>query len=181
MNIAIRRASEFEAPLVSEILAEAATWLEHRGMPMWAPDDVSIRGVENDVNAGNFFLAWSDQVAVGTMCLTESDPLFWPDALPDEALYSHRLAIRRARSGGHVSSALLRWALDQARVRGVRYLRLDCEASRPSLRRIYERFGFSYHSDRAVGSFVVARYQISTTPPSDIKGGVQHKASTERC
>ena len=163
MSIEIRRASEPEAFLVSEILGEAVTWLQRRGVPMWTPDDVSVRGVEDDVNAGNFFLAWSDQVAVGTMCLTNSDPLFWPDALPDEAVYAHRLAVRRAQSGGHVSSVLLRWAVDQARARGVLYLRLDCEASRQSLRRIYERFGFSYHSDRAVGSFVVARYQIPTT------------------
>ena len=67
MNIEIRRASESEASHVSEILGEAVAWLQRRGVPMWTLDDVSVRRVEDDVNAGNFFLAWSGKVAVGTI------------------------------------------------------------------------------------------------------------------
>ncbi len=80
--------------------------------------------------------------------------------VPGEALYLHRLAVRRVASGGQVSSALLGPAVGTAAARGARYLRLDCEASQPSLRAVYERFGFTFHSEHSVGPFVVARYQL---------------------
>jgi GNAT superfamily N-acetyltransferase len=163
MESEIRAAAFAEVTVVSEILTEAAVWLRERGIPLWAPDEVSVSRVASEVQAGLFFLAWSGPAAVGTMRLTPSDPVFWPEAVQGEAFYLHRLAVRRAAAGGLVSSGLLRWAVGHAAARGARYLRLDCEACRPSLRRVYERFGFSFHSERTVGPFVVARYQLLCT------------------
>jgi hypothetical protein len=45
-----------------------------------------------------------------------------------------------------------------------RYLRLDCEASRPRLRAFYESFGFRYHSDKHVGPYHVSRYEFDVAP-----------------
>lgn len=42
---------------------------------------------------------------------------------------------------------------------GLRYLRLDCEASRARLRALYERIGFRFHSNKLVGPYFVARYE----------------------
>ena len=63
-----------------------------------------------------------------------------------------------------MSTALLEWAVREARRLGRRALRLDCEASRASLRAVYERFGFRYHSDRHVGPYHVARYEYPLPP-----------------
>ena len=57
------------------------------------------------------------------------------------------------------------WAVEQARLLGREYLRLDCEASRARLRAVYERFGFVHHSDRKVGPYCVARYEYRVTKP----------------
>ena len=95
------------------------------------------------------------------MRLTAADPLFWPEAPHGEALYLHRLAVRRSVSGGRASSALLRWDLAHAGAQPVHFLRLDCEASRAALRRVYERFGFLLHSERAMGASFPARYQLA--------------------
>lgn len=161
MELEVRAAAFAEVALVSEILTEAALWLRERGMVLWAPHEVSASRVAPDVQAGFFFLAWSGRTAVGTMRLTPSDPVFWPEAAQGEALYLHRLAVRRAVAGGLVSSGMLRWAVGHAAACGARSLRLDCEASRSSLRRVYERFGFSFHSECSVGPFVVARYELA--------------------
>jgi GNAT superfamily N-acetyltransferase len=163
MESEIRVAAPFEAKLVSEILTEAAAWLDGRGIPLWSPEQVSPAAVSPEVQAGLYFLAWVGPVAVGSMRLTTSDPAFWPEAAPGEALYLHRLAVRRAAAGGRVSSQLLRWASGHARASGARYLRLDCETFRHSLRGMYERFGFQYHSERVVRRAVVARYQLLCT------------------
>ncbi|MEH2214010.1 MAG: hypothetical protein V7K84_25930, partial [Nostoc sp.] len=44
------------------------------------------------------------------------------------------------------------------------YLRLDCDASRPRLRAVYERFGFRHHSDKQVGAYFVSRYEYKISP-----------------
>jgi hypothetical protein len=67
---------------------------------------------------------------------------------------------------------LLRWAARRAHAIGRSFLRLDCEASRPRLRAIYERFGFVHHSDRQVGPYFVSRYELDVTT-------TQHNQSSE--
>jgi hypothetical protein len=163
MESEIRVATPSEAKLVSDILTEAAARLEGRGIPLWSREQVSLAAISPDVQTGLYYLAWTGPVAVGTMRLTISDPVFWPEAIPGEALYLHRLAVRRAAAGGRASSRLLRWASAHATAVGARYLRLDCEASRHRLRGVYERFGFQYHSERVVRRAVVARYQLLCT------------------
>ena len=64
----------------------------------------------------------------------------------------HRLVVRRRFKGQSLSTSLLQWAADRAREMGKRSLRLDCDASRPKLRALYERFGFRLHSFRQVGA-----------------------------
>ncbi len=130
---------------------------------MWREDEVTTDRIREDVAAGLFFLAVSESEPVGTIKFQLADPLFWPD-VPDDAAYVHRLAVRRCFAGGAVSYAMLRWAAERAAVLGRRFLRLDCEASRPRLRAVYERFGFRHHSDRQVGRFFVARYEYPVTP-----------------
>jgi GNAT superfamily N-acetyltransferase len=98
--------------------------------------------------------------SAGTVRLQPTDPEFWPDVDDTQCLFLHRLAVRRRFSGGLVSHALLSFALDLTRRHGRRTLCLDCEASRPRLRAVYERFGFVHVDDRQVGPYLVARYTM---------------------
>lgn len=160
MNIAIRQAGIRDAGQVSSVLNEAADWLRERGIPMWRADELAPDRIASGVARGDFFVAESGNEVAGTVKFQLQDELFWPDTPADEAAFIHRLAVRRSYAGGHVSGALLRWAADRARSCQRRYLRLDCEASRLRLREVYERFGFRHHSDRQVGPYFVARYEL---------------------
>jgi GNAT superfamily N-acetyltransferase len=160
VTLDVRVANDAELALVSEILNEAAAWLAARGQAIWSPDELVPATLAPDVRARHYYLGFAGREALGVFRLTLDDPEFWPEALPGEAAYVHRLAVRRASAGGGVSSALLSFAADEARRRGCRYLRLDCIASRPKLRAIYERFGFRFHSERRTGPYHVARYEL---------------------
>jgi GNAT superfamily N-acetyltransferase len=158
--IKISQALPQETEIVSSILLEAAQWLRERGSPMWRDDELSSERIFADVVAGYFFLAECDGEAVATIKFQLHDTLFWPDVPAGEAAFIHRLAVRRAFAGGQISALLLRWAAERAEALGKRFLRLDCEASRPRLRAVYERFGFRHHSDRQVGTYFVSRYEL---------------------
>ena len=163
-QLQIRAAKPNDVALVSSILVEAASWLAARGTPMWKADELAPERVAADVEAGLFVLGEVSGVAAGTLKFQQEDPEFWPDRPAGEAAYVHRLAVRRTFAGRGFSTALLRWAADEARALGRPLLRLDCEAARPKLRALYEGFGFRHHSDRQVGPYFVARYELRLIP-----------------
>jgi GNAT superfamily N-acetyltransferase len=160
MQLAIRQATPDDTQLISDILLEAARWLRREGMPMWRDDELLPERLSEDVAAGSFFIGEIASEAVATIRFQCIDPAFWPDVPADESAFVHRIAVRRRLAGCGVSAALLRWAAERAQALGRRYLRLDCEASRPRLRAVYERFGFRHHSDRQVGPYFVSRYEL---------------------
>ena len=160
MGIEVRRATVADIGTVSSILFEAANWLDERGLSMWRADELIPEGIATDVGSGLFFLAEHSGQPAGTMKFQLADSVVWPDVPEHESVFIHRLAVRRQFAGGDVSTALLQWAVEQAVSLGRRHLRLDCEASRPSLRAVYERFGFQHHSDRQVGPHLLARYEF---------------------
>lgn len=159
-TITISQALPRDTETVSSILLEAADWLKERDIPMWRADELSPERIASDVAEGHFFLARCGGEAAGTIKFQLQDTVFWPDTPADEAAFVHRLAVRRAFAGGELSAELLRWAGERAKSLGRHFLRLDCEASRPRLRAVYERYGFRHHSDREVGPYFVSRYEL---------------------
>jgi GNAT superfamily N-acetyltransferase len=159
MEIEVRQAESGDVEVVAAILTEAAQWLESRSMGMWRANELTAERISKDVTDGLFYLAHLDQ-PVGTIKFQLSDVEFWPDLPDTDSAFVHRLAVRRTFAGEGVSTDLLTWAVKRTAALGRRFLRLDCEASRPRLRAVYERFGFRHHSDRHVGPYFVARYEL---------------------
>jgi GNAT superfamily N-acetyltransferase len=158
-QLSIRQALPQDIDTVAGILREAAGWLEERGMLMWRDDELLPSSIAAGVHAGLFFLAECDGEPAGTVRFQLEDKMFWPDVEQNDSAFIHRLAVKRRFAGGELSSALLLWAIARTHSLGRRYLRLDCEASRPRLRAIYEQVGFRFHSNKQVGPYFVARYE----------------------
>jgi len=168
----IRQATPPDVGVVVDILGEAPRCLELAGMPMWKGLELEPAQIASDVEAGLFYLAERSGDPAATVRYQLEDPVFWPDARLGDAAYVHRLAVRRRYAGTGLSAALLRWAAERTRTLGRGYLRLDCEASRPRLREVYESVGFRYHSDRRVGPYFVSRYELAVA-----KSGAQSAAT----
>lgn len=164
MSAIIKRASESDLHVIADVLREAAAWLASKGMPMWRGETLALKNLAADIQ--NFYVAYEEDRPTGVVMLKTVDLEFWPDITKGESLFLHRLAIRRTFCGGKTSGMLLDFARAEAARMGMRYVRLDCAADRPKLRKIYEDYGFRHHSDRVVGSFAVARYEYILTSNS---------------
>jgi len=159
MVLTVRQAQPADAPVVEDMLVEAARWVDALGEIMWEEGELAPERIAAEIAAGQFFVAEADGEPAGAIRFQLEDRLFWPDLTDDDSAFVHRLVVRRRHKGQGVSSALLQWAFDRARSTGKRYLRLDCDASRVRLRALYETFGFRFHSFRQVGAYYVARYE----------------------
>lgn len=158
-RVNIRKATVDDTNVVSDILTEAARWLEQAGMPLWRERELEPPSIAAEIAAGLFFIAESSGEPAGVVRFQLEDAVFWPDVPQGEAAYIHRLAVRRRYAGTGLSTAILRWAVEHTQDLGRRFLRLDCVASRPRLRTVYESFGFRHRDDRQVGAYFVSRYE----------------------
>jgi GNAT superfamily N-acetyltransferase len=156
--------SDSDVQIACDILIEAADWLTSRGQPLWNRDNLIPANIKPLPEAGTLYLACLAGHPVGTYLLQFEDQRFWPDAAIGEALYLHKLAVRRSVAGAGLARRLLEHAVEQTRAEARPFLRLDCTI-RPKLCAFYESAGFVYHSDRDLGTFTVRRYQRSTIHP----------------
>lgn len=143
------------------MLVEAADWLHASGQPLWRRDYLVPEKVRPSPDEGTLFLGYLAGEAVGAFILLYEDPFFWPDAGRGEALYLHKLVVRRSAAGRGLGRKLVAHALAKAREEKRRLLRLD-SVPRPKLCAFYESAGFRHHSDRTVDGLLVRRYEQST-------------------
>ena len=166
MAIVVRQATADDTHALVDILTEALQWVERLdGTIMWVEGELEEGLVRAEAEAGMFVVAEAEGRIIGAVRFQLEDQLFWPDIDGSDSAFVHRLAVRRSHAGQGVSTALLQWAVDRARALGKRYLRLDCDADRPRLRTLYERFGFRLHSYRQVGAYFVSRYELQILQP----------------
>ena len=161
LPISIRQATLDDLSTVSEILSEAAAWLDRENMPLWQQEHISLSVIERDIKLGLFYIALCEGIAAGVVKFQTEDLIFWPDIIQSDSTFLHRLAVRRSFAGGSISTQIFQWAIDRTRDLGRHFVRLDCVAERPRLRSVYEKFGFKHHSDRQVGAYFVARYEYA--------------------
>jgi GNAT superfamily N-acetyltransferase len=159
MKITIRPATENDCEAVATLLQEAARWLVTRGMSMWNVDAFTPEKIGKEIL--DFHVARCSEDIAAVLKFQLEDSMFWPDLPSGDSAFVHRLAVRRKFAGRGLPRALLDFAAQKTRALGKAYLRLDCAADRSKLRRMYEEYGFRYHSDFRVPPFHVARYEYS--------------------
>lgn len=151
-------AQPHDLPLVMEILAEAAAWLEGQGIDQWPspPNEYWRRRMALAIARGELYTVGIVRNRFGLVRLTWSDP-YWPD--DNLAGYVHSMAVRPALHGQNVGSLILFWAGMQAKQQGKQLLRLDCLARNGRLRRYYEAQGFTYQGEVRDREYVAALYE----------------------
>ena len=158
-----------DAQLSASILEEAAAWGVAEGFPNWipgsftGPEGVGFSRLCTDIAADSLYLVWRGDIPVATFSLLERDPMFWPLA-GDDALYLHRFAVRRtaAGAGGHA----VEWCMGEARRRDRSFVRLDCLADNPGIRRYYERFGFTAVDEKVIDGTRYSLYEVTVSEAS---------------
>jgi GNAT superfamily N-acetyltransferase len=137
----VRRVYGAAALEAIDILREASLWTANFGRPIWPLDSFTIEEHRDLASAHEQIGGFEDSKMVACMRLQKRDDIFWPGDPPGEALYLHKLAVRRASSGKGWTARMVEWALDECRKENARALRLDTVAN-GKLPAFYESLGF---------------------------------------
>jgi GNAT superfamily N-acetyltransferase len=161
----VRRVYGEQALESIDILREASLWTARFGQPIWPLESFTIEDHRDIAAAGEQIGGFEDSKMVACMRLQTRDHLFWPDDRPGEALYLHKLAVRRASSGRGWSARMVEWAVRECRQKRVRALRLDTLAN-TSLPLLYKRLGFDLvdETPRIVEQAPTVRMQLWIDP-----------------
>ncbi len=111
------------------------------------------------IDRGELYVVEEGGEVAATLTLLWDDPFFWGERSPD-AVYLHKLAVRRAFAGRGLGKAIVEWVDAEAAAAGRGYVRLDCQRDDPGIREYYERLGFEHRGDMDDDSrFPVALYE----------------------
>jgi ribosomal protein S18 acetylase RimI-like enzyme len=124
---------------VAGVLQEAARWITTWRSQLWDPALVGEAFVTPIIARGQMLTARTGGEIAGVMIALPEDPHFWPDRPQGEAVYLHKLAVRRAYAGMGLPAALMDHAAGLAVAQDRQILRLDCD---PPLSPFYEGLGF---------------------------------------
>ena len=154
----VRSAHHDDADTVARLLDEATVWVGELGFSQWSlpfPRDELAAAIER----GEVYLVeGEDGEAVATVTILLDDPQYWPDHPPD-ALYVHKLAVRRDRAGRGIGAAIVEWANAEAAEAGRDFLRLDCLGDNAGIRDYYEGLGFEHRGDLVLDGRKMSLYE----------------------
>jgi ribosomal protein S18 acetylase RimI-like enzyme len=156
-RLLIRPATPADTYAVSAVLQSAARRLIARGDGMWTLASLAPDCIRPDITC--YRIAIVGGVPAGVVKVQTSDLRFWPEMTQGDSLFIHRLAVAPSFAGQGHARALLDDVNSEARLKGMRFVRLDCAADRPKLRRVYEQAGFRNHSDVHVEGHALSRYE----------------------
>jgi len=162
LPLTLRRAVATDLPAVLALLAEAAGWLNDRGVRQWPVGGFPAARIEPLIAAGTLYVleATGDPrdgrngsadrrgggTIVATMALDDfADPEFWtPEDRPELAYYVHKLCTARSCAGLGLGRVLLDWAALRCLADGLPWLRLDCAKANAGLQGYYRSLGFRH-------------------------------------
>jgi len=154
----VRLAHYDDGDTVAALLDEATVWVNELGFNQWPlpfPRDQLARAI---ARREVYVVEGEDGDPVGTVTILEDDPQYWPGK-PDDALYVHKLAVRRDQAGRGIGAAIIEWANAEAAEAGREFLRLDCQGDNPGIRDYYEALGFEHRGDLEMNDQPMCLYE----------------------
>ena len=118
---------------------------EKKGYPVWKNYDKSA--LVNDVNNKNQYkIVIDDQIAmVYSVCY--SDKILWRQMENGDAIYLHRIVVNPQFKGQRMFGIILEWAIQYAKSKGFKFIRMDTWADDPNIINYYKGFGFYFIED----------------------------------
>jgi ribosomal protein S18 acetylase RimI-like enzyme len=141
-----RKANQDELSKALSLLKQAAQRLKDKQVNQWGfwldPPAERINWIKEGFENNEFYFVVNDHDDVIAMFrIMEEDDMYWGHQA-DLAYYIHSLVVAPNHTGQKLGERIIEEVESMATTKGIKLLRLDCNASNPALCGYYERLGF---------------------------------------
>lgn len=120
----------------------ATQLMRDKGVTAWPEFDRDM--VTTELKEGRQWKILVDGKVACVWAVTYSDPEIWGSRNADPAIYIHRIATHPDFRGRGFVSHIVKWAMDYAGAKGLRFIRMDTVGQNHGLIDHYCKHGFSF-------------------------------------
>lgn len=125
------------------VMREVAEWGRSRGFRVWPDEWLTMEElVTAEAQPENFYIGKSGGKTACAFILQWNDSEYWPHADRNDAVYLHKLCVRREFAGKNISKSVVDAIKGLCKKRGLKYIRLDTALDEKVIRKIYLNMGF---------------------------------------
>lgn len=125
------------------VMREVAKWGREKGFRVWLdewlmPEEL----VTDEAKPENFCIGEIDGEIACAFILQRSDSVYWKDSSDVQAVYLHKLCVKREYAHRNMTKWVVEAIKDECRKKGIKYIRLDTGLDEKVVRKIYLNVGF---------------------------------------
>lgn len=125
------------------VMREVAQWGREQGFRVWldewlTPDEL----ITQEAKPENFCIGKIDGNTVCAFILQNSDSEYWKKSSNEEAVYLHKLCVKREYAHRNMTKLVIEAIKEECRKNDIKYIRLDTGLDEKVVRKIYLNAGF---------------------------------------
>jgi ribosomal protein S18 acetylase RimI-like enzyme len=125
------------------VMKEVAEWGRNKGFRVWLDEWLTKEElITDEVQPENFYIGKADGIIACAFILQWHDSEYWDDADRNEAVYLHKLCVKRDFAHRNMASIVVETVKRLCREKQIKYIRLDTGLDEKVVRKIYLRCGF---------------------------------------
>ena len=128
---------------VIAVMKEVAEWARNKGFKVWRDEWLTPEElITEEAKPQNFCIGKVNDKTSCAFILQNSDVTYWRNRPSNEAVYLHKLCVRREFAHRGMTKSIVEAIRTECRKNGVKYIRLDTGLDEKVVRKIYLRTGF---------------------------------------
>ena len=141
----IENTTSADLQVVYDLFELSIIYQEKKGYPVWKNYDKSA--LVKDVNNKNQYKIVIDEQISMVYSVCYSDKILWRQMENGDAIYLHRIVVNPQFKGKRMFGIILEWAIQHAKSKGFKFIRMDTWADDPNIINYYKGFGFYFIED----------------------------------
>lgn len=142
MNFKIINTEKSDLEFIYSLFDSAIEYQKRKGYPVWNSYDKIV--LQKDIEQRlQYKIVWNDNIlCVFSICY--SDKIIWREKEQGNAMYLHRIVVNPEFKGQKQFEKVLEWSIEEAKKKGLEYIRMDTWDNNPSIVDYYKSFGFQF-------------------------------------
>ena len=125
------------------VMREVAKWGREQGFRVWLDEWLTPEELITDAaKPENFCIGEIDGKIACAFILQRSDSDYWKDSSDVQAVYLHKLCVRREYAHRNMTKMVIEAIKEECRKKGIKYIHLDTGLDEKVIRKIYLNAGF---------------------------------------